>query len=280
MKNAPAYKREGAEEPALSGAGPKRTSGTQRRLSTPQLCDSGRGVWNELSIAVVVPAHQEERLIARTLQGLPPLVDHVVVVDDASSDRTAEAARAVGDPRVVVLRHPENLGVGAALVTGYRHALQLGADVMVVMAGDNQMDPVDLPRLLAPICEGRADYVKGNRFVHPEARNMPWARRLAGRWLARLTRTASGLDIDDSQCGYTALRAEMAQRLPLARLWPRYGYPNDLLLLLANAGARVREVPVRPVYASERSGIRPWHALVVTRVIAARWIELRAASRS
>jgi glycosyltransferase involved in cell wall biosynthesis len=232
-------------------------------------------VWNELSVAVVVPAHQEERLIGRTLRGLPALVDHIVVVDDASTDGTSQAVRAVADPRVVLLRHPENLGVGAALATGYQEALTLGADVLVVMAGDNQMDPADLPRLLDPIGTGRADYVKGNRFVHPEARNMPWERRLAGRWLARLTRAASGLRIDDSQCGYTALRADMARRVPLARLWPRYGYPNDLLLLLANVGARVEEVPVRPVYASERSGVRPWHAVVVARVIATRWLELR-----
>ena len=100
---------------------------------------------------------------------------------------------------------------------------------------------------------------------------MPWPRRLAGRWLARLTSLASGLDVDDSQCGYTALTASAARRIPLAELWPRYGYPNDLLLLLARAGCRVREVPVRPVYANEQSGVRPWHALVVAGVILRRW---------
>lgn len=237
-------------------------------------------MWQNRAVAVIIPAHQEEALIGATLRGLPEFVDQVVVVDDASTDRTSDVVRGLGDPRVVLVRHPENRGVGAALVTGYQRALAGGADVLVVMAGDNQMDPDDLPRLLEPICREGADYVKGNRFRHPEFSRMPWERRLAGRWLARLTRWASGLDIDDSQCGYTALSADAARRIPLAELWPRYGYPNDLLLLLARAGARVREVPVRPVYAGERSGVRPWHAFVVARVIAQRWWQLRRAPRA
>ncbi len=223
-------------------------------------------------MAIIVPAYREERLIAEMLGRLPPCVDDIVVVDDASPDDTSDAVRAVSDPRVTLLRHPANRGVGAAIVTGYQWALERGADVLVVMAGDNQMDPDDLSQLLEPIHAGEADYVKGNRFLHPEVRAMPWPRRLAGRWLARLTCLASGLDVDDSQCGYTALAADAARRVPLAQLWPRYGYPNDLLLMLARAGCRVREVPVRPVYADERSGVRPWHALVVAGVILRRWL--------
>jgi glycosyltransferase involved in cell wall biosynthesis len=230
-----------------------------------------RPVWNDHRVAIIVPAYREEHLIAETLRRLPPCVDDIVVVDDASPDGTSDAVRAVSDPRVTLLRHPENRGVGAAIVTGYQRALDRGADILVVMAGDNQMDPDDLALLLEPIHAGEADYVKGNRFLHPEVRAMPWPRRLAGRWLARLTSLASGLDVDDSQCGYTALTASAARRIPLAELWPRYGYPNDLLLLLARAGCRVREVPVRPVYANEQSGVRPWHALVVAGVILRRW---------
>jgi hypothetical protein len=114
---------------------------------------------------------------------------------------------------------------------------------------------------------GRADYVKGNRFLHRERRTMPLLRRLAGTGLSAVTRMATGLRIDDSQCGYAALSAEAAVRLPLDDLWPRYGYPNDLLGLVAAHGMRVVEVPVRPVYADEKSGVRPWHALVVLAVI-------------
>jgi glycosyltransferase involved in cell wall biosynthesis len=223
------------------------------------------------TIAVVVPAYQEERLIGRTLAALPDYVDIVVVVDDASHDGTASVARACGDRRVRVAVHPENRGVGAAIVTGYRHALDQGADVLAVMAGDNQMHPDDLAALLEPVLGGVADYAKGNRLVHPDAHEMPRARRRAGRMLAALTRLATGLDIGDSQCGYTALGASAARQLPLAELWPRYGYPNDLLGMLAAHRMRVVEVPVRPVYADETSGVRPWHALVVVYVIARRW---------
>lgn len=236
-------------------------------------------MWKDRCIAVIVPAYQEERLIAETLRGIPAFVDHIVVVDDASVDATGEIVQRAGDPRVHYVRHERNRGVGAALVSGYTKALDLGADVLAVMAGDNQMDPADLPRILEPVCSGRADYVKGNRFRHPEARRMPWARRLAGSWLARWTRLASGLVIDDSQCGYTALAATAARRIPLVDLWPRYGYPNDLLLLLARAGLVVEEVPVRPVYGPERSGVRPWHALVVAGVVARRRLSYALAGR-
>src|SRR5262245_23911276 len=110
--------------------------------------DTHARVWNEARVAVVVPAYSEEALIGRTLAGLPGFVDAVIVVDDASPDGTYEAILSVKDERVTVLRHPENRGVGAALATGYLHALEHGADVIVVMAGDNQMDPADLPALL------------------------------------------------------------------------------------------------------------------------------------
>jgi hypothetical protein len=144
------------------------------------------------------------------------------------------------------------------------------------MAGDDQMHPDDLSALLEPVVNGRADYVKGNRFRHARKGDMPLARRSAGRALAWLTRIATGLDVDDTQCGYTALGASAARQLPLSELWPRYGYPNDLLGLLAQHRLRVVEVPVRPVYADERSGVRPWHALSVARVILRRyWIGRR-----
>jgi hypothetical protein len=139
--------------------------------------------------------------------------------------------------------------------------------VAVVMAGDDQMDPADLEALLAPVVAGRADYVKGNRFAHRERRQMPLGRRIAGHGLSFMTRFLTGLEIDDAQCGYTALSASAARRLPLDELWPRYGYPNDLLGMLAARGLCVAEVPVRPVYADERSGVRPWHALLALGVM-------------
>lgn len=221
-------------------------------------------------VAVVIPAYREERLIATTLRNMPAWVDELIVVDDASPDATAERALAVDEPRLTLVRLERNSGVGAAIVAGYERAMASGADVMVVMAGDNQMDPADLPNVVAPVTRGHAEYVKGNRFDHPEKRAMPLARRGMGRLLAHFTNVLGGLSIHDSQCGYTALSAEAARRLPLACLWPGYGYPNDLLILCQKAGLRIAEVPVRPVYADETSGIRPWHVLLVLWVIARR----------
>ncbi len=219
---------------------------------------------------MVVPAFDEAERIAATLASVPDWVARIWVVDDASRDATAAIAGASADPRVSVLRHPHNRGVGAAITTGYRAAVEQGADVVAVMAGDGQMDPRDLARLVDPLGRGTADYVKGNRFVHPERRRMPLERRLAGRALAGLTWLATGLRVSDPQCGYTAITADAVRRLDLDDLWPRYGYPNDLLAQLAAAGLRVAEIPVRPVYAGERSGVRPWHVLVIAGLLARR----------
>jgi glycosyltransferase involved in cell wall biosynthesis len=232
-------------------------------------------MWNDLTVAVVVAAKNEERLIGRMLARVPGFVDTIIVVDDASTDGTSARAFRSRDPRVRVESHRRNQGVGAAIVTGYRRALESGAEIAVVMAGDDQMDPEDLPSLLAPIASGRADYVKGNRFLHPERRNMPLPRRVAGLGLSAVTRAATGLRIGDSQCGYTAVSCEALKRLPLDELWPRYGYPNDLLGMLAAKGMRVVDVPVRPVYADEKSGVRPWHIFTVLGVLVRRYVRSR-----
>ena len=175
-----------------------------------------------------------------------------------------------------LIRHDDNRGVGASIVTGYHAALADGADVMAVMAGDNQMHPDDLEALLEPVVRGTADYAKGNRFRHADHGRMPLARRLGGRALSAATRLGTGLAIDDSQCGFTALSAAAARALPLDELWPRFGYPNDLLGMLASRGLRVVDVPVRPVYADERSGIRAWHVVSIAGIISRRWWRERA----
>lgn len=233
-------------------------------------------------VAVVVPARDEERLIRTTLVGIPTFVDHVVVVDDGSRDRTAQRVREVGDPRVELLRHRTTRGVGAALVSGYARAFERGAGVAAVMAGDGQMDPADLASVLAPAVEGRADYVKGDRLSHGSARSaMPTERWLANHVLTRLTRLATGVRLTDSQCGYTALTRSAAERLPLGRLWAAYGYPNDLLSLAATHGLRVAEVVVRPVYGEEESGLGLREALRCLPPVLARasWRRARAWAR-
>lgn len=227
----------------------------------------------EARVAVVVPAYREERLIPRMLARVPAYVDAIYVVDDASPDGTLNAARRVADPRIELVRHTDNRGVGAAIVSGYRAALADGHDVLGVMAGDDQMHPDDLAPLISAVLAG-ADYAKGNRFLHAEAGKMPLARRLGGHFLSLLTRHASGLSVSDTQCGFTALSARAARTLPLDELWPRYGYPNDLLLLLAAHGLCVTEVPVRPVYADEKSGLRPWHVVNIVGVIGRRYVRI------
>jgi glycosyltransferase involved in cell wall biosynthesis len=238
-----------------------------------------RPVLGGARVAVVVPAYREERLLARTLLAVPALVDAIWVVDDASDDRTWQVATSVASPRLRRVRHARNRGVGAAIATGYQRALADAADVIAVMAGDAQMHPGDLGAVIEPVALGRADYVKGNRFVHPLAARMPLERRLGGRLLSALTRAATGLRVDDTQCGYTAISARAARALPLDELWPRYGYPNDLLALLARDGWRIAEVPVRPVYAGEASGVRPWHVVSIAGVVARRAARSGAAGR-
>jgi glycosyltransferase involved in cell wall biosynthesis len=230
-------------------------------------------------VAVIVPAYREARLLGRMLSRIPAFVDGVYVVDDASDDGTAAVAGAAADARIRCLVHEKNRGVGAAIVSGYRAAIDDRHDVLTVMAGDDQMHPDDLAALVRAVLAG-ADYAKGNRFVHPEARRMPPLRRAGGELLSLVTRVSTGLRVSDTQCGYTALSARAAASLPLAELFPRYGYPNDLLGMLAARGRRVVEVPVRPVYADERSGLRPWHAARIPLVIARRWWKERRASRS
>ena len=210
-------------------------------------------------VAVVVPAYNEERLIAATIGGIPDFVDRIYVVNDASSDGTAEQALAGGDPRMELITHERNRGVGAAIVTGYRRALEEAIDATCVMAADNQMDPSELRALVDPVARGDVEYAKANRLVSGEAWTViPRTRYLGNAVLSLLTKIASGYwHVADSQAGYTALSLESLRRLDLDRLYPRYGFPNDVLVHLNVQNARVRDVPSRPIYdVGERSGIR------------------------
>jgi glycosyltransferase involved in cell wall biosynthesis len=217
-------------------------------------------MFSGLRVGVVVPAFNEEHNLPATLLGIPDYVDDVVVVDDGSRDATFAAASRIAEerPGLCIVRHRQNRGVGAAIASGYRRTLELGSDVVVVMAGDGQMDPEDLPRLLSPIARGEADYVKGNRFACAEVwRTMPQTRLFGNIVLSLLTRPASGYwHLFDSQCGFTAASRRALLAIDLSRVYPGYGYPNDLLARLWVAGVRVVDVPVRPIYGPLwRSGI-------------------------
>ena len=215
----------------------------------------------EREVTVIVPAFQEERLIQQTLDWIPDIVDRVLVVDDGSTDDTATQVQEHPDPRIRLIRKDTNEGVGAALSAGYEEFLARGTcgdDIAVVMAGDAQMDPADFHHLIAPLVSNVADYVKGNRLAHADWASMPRNRRWGTRWLAYLTRLASGYwDLMDSQCGYTAITRAAAKDVVWSRLYPRYGYPNHLLISLGALGLRLAQVPVQPLYRNEDSGIRP-----------------------
>jgi glycosyltransferase involved in cell wall biosynthesis len=222
------------------------------------------------TIAVVVPAYDEAQLIGRTLQSIPRYVDVVVVVDDGSSDGTTHAATSTSR-NVELIEHRQNLGVGAAISTGCGHAFAIGADLVVVMAADGQMATQDLPTMLKPLLAHEADFVKGSRLDWPGApRAMPCHRWIGNHALSLLTRLALRSNTRDSQCGYLALNRVALGAIPWRALWRGYGYPNDLLGRAMSLGLRIEEVPVRPVYGEETSGIRLWHALAVIPFVIAR----------
>ena len=215
-------------------------------------------MYRQKTVGVVVPAYNEESLIAGTVESMPSYVDRVFVVDDGSTDATFEAAKKAGYGRLTILRHERNMGVGAAIVTGYKAALDFGCDLVAVMAGDAQMDPSQLPKLLDPLVDGRCDYSKGNRLLSPAVRRgMPPIRLFGNSILSFMTKVASGFwDVLDPQNGYAATSRQVLETIQLDGLYPRYGYPNDMLIKLNAYGFRVCDVVMPPKYGSERSKIR------------------------
>ncbi|MBN1106621.1 MAG: glycosyltransferase family 2 protein [Deltaproteobacteria bacterium] len=223
-------------------------------------------MYAEKTIAVVIPAYNEERLIGKTLKSVPSFVDKIVVIDDGSVDGTASIVeeRSSEDDRVMLIRHTENQGVGGAIITGYRKSVDLNMDVTAVMAGDGQMDPEDLTDLIDPVAKGEVDYTKGNRLFQGDAWTMiPHYRYLGNSFLSLLTKIASGYwHVADSQSGYTAVSLAVLKRISLERVYNRYGMPNDMLIKLNQYDFRVRDVHVKPVYnVGESSGIRLSHVI-------------------
>ncbi len=218
-------------------------------------------MYKQKSVCVIIPAYNEATQITRVLEAMPAFIDTVVVVDDASTDQTAATVQnhASSDSRVVLLRHDENRGCGGALVTGYRWAVDNRLDIAVRMDGDGQMNPDDLPALLDPIAEERADYAKGNRFFYGNAYNqMPPLRYFGIAFLSLLTKIVSGYwHVSDFQSGYTAINKKTLQTVEWDRMYQRYGQPNDLLILLNVHNFKVADVPVEPLYnIGERSGLK------------------------
>jgi dolichol-phosphate mannosyltransferase len=210
-------------------------------------------------VAVVIPCYKVSRQILELLSRIGPECSSIFVVDDACPEGTGALVETrCRDPRVKVIHHGENLGVGAAVMTGYRAALGIGARVIVKLDGDGQMDPRLLARFVAPILAGEADYTKGNRFYDlRNLGNMPPLRIFGNALLSFMSKLSTGYwNIFDPTNGYTAVHASVVRRLPLERISLRYFFETDMLFRLNTIRAVVRDIPMDPRYGDEESGLR------------------------
>ncbi|MBN1661658.1 MAG: glycosyltransferase family 2 protein [Anaerolineae bacterium] len=220
-------------------------------------------MYKDKTVAVVVPAYNEEVLIGRVIETMPEFVDKIIVVDDCSQDHTCATVESYlprMNGRLELISLPVNQGVGGAIAAGYKWCRDQAIDVTAVMAGDGQMDPADLPALLDPVVAGEVDYAKGNRLISGEAwQKIPRRRYLGNAGLSLLTKIASGYwHIADSQTGYTATNLRVLTTINPDLIYKRYGMPNDMLVRLNIYNFRVRDVHVHPVYGiGEKSGINP-----------------------
>jgi len=216
------------------------------------------------SLAAVIPAYRVEAAIEQVICTLPAFLRHILVVDDGSPDGTAAIVTrlAAKDPRILLLSHERNQGVGAAMTTGFRKALELGAQIVVKVDGDGQMDPACIPALLTPLIKGRADYSKGNRFRDFEAlRKMPLGRRIANLLLSFTSKAATGYwNCFDPANGFFAIRSEVLARLPLDRVDRRYFFETWMLANLYLLGALVVDIPMPARYGNETSSLSMHHA--------------------
>ncbi len=209
-------------------------------------------------IAVVIPAFNVAPHIAGVIKGIPDFVDEIIVVEDAGVDATLEVLHGIQDPRLTVVQHKTNQGVGGAMVTGFRLAMDRGAHIVAKMDGDGQMDPAYLPALLdAIVVEGYA-YAKGNRFLDGEQlERMPRLRLFGNFVLTFLTKLVSGYwHVFDPQNGFVAIDASMLRKLPLGALARRYFFENDMLVHLNVFKARVKDVAIPARYGDERSSMK------------------------
>lgn len=221
---------------------------------------SGGAAASRPSVTVVIPAYKVAPFIAVVLRRIPAEVTTIIVVDDASPDHLHEVLAHVQDPRLVVLRHETNRGVGGAMKTGFKKALELGADIVVKVDGDGQMDPTLIPKFIAPIASGEADFTKGNRFDDLSViRRMPLVRRIGNLALSFLVKLASGYwRLFDPCNGFIAIRASVLHRVNLSRLSDRYFLEISLLCEAYFTRAVLVDVPMEPVYAGESSSLNPF----------------------
>ncbi len=213
--------------------------------------------FTDFNIAAVIPAYRVGDDIQSVLSGLPPYIKHIIVVDDASPDSSADLITdsAKKDKRITLIRHSQNQGVGGAMVSGFHKALEFGAQIVIKLDGDGQMDPSHIPALITPLIQGKADYVKGNRFRDFQSlQQMPFVRRLGNLGLSFLTKAATGYwNIFDPTNGFFAIRAEILAQVPFNKIDHRYYFETSMLANLYLLGAMVMEVPIPARYGNETS---------------------------
>ena len=212
------------------------------------------------NICVVIPAKNEERFIKKVIETLPDFVDLIIVIDDQSSDRTRIEAENADSKIKKIVAEGLGKGVGSAIDMGYKIAIEQNQNqkfIASVMAGDGQMNPLDLRGLIEPILQDDAEHVKGNRFLSPSISEMPIHRRIASRILSFGTSLAAAEKVNDSQCGFTATSSDILRSWDWSRSWEGYGYPNYWIIECSRLGFRISEVEVKAIYGDEVSGIKP-----------------------
>ncbi len=230
-------------------------------------------MYKEHKIGVVVAAYNEELLITETLGGMPDYVDKIFVINDASTDRTLEliGKQREKDPRVVIIDHEKNQGLGQSLIDGFLKSRESDIDITAVMDGDNQMHPDDLPVLLDTLIERGYDYAKGNRLLHENIDFMPKYRFFGNAILTILTKFATGYySLMDPQCAYAAIKNTALRTIPIENMTKGYGYNADVLTMLNIRGFSVCNVEVRPVYGLEQSKIKLWQYIPKTSALLVR----------
>lgn len=217
-------------------------------------------------IAIIIPAYRVEKNIEDVLNSIPDYTKHIIVVDDASPDSTADlvTARRTTDSRIHLIRHVQNQGVGGAMISGFKKALELDDQIIIKIDGDGQMDSTYIPNLITPLIQGKADYVKGNRFRDfVSLQKMPLIRRIGNLGLSFLTKAATGYwNIFDPTNGFFAIRAEILKKLPLEKIDKRYFFETSMLANLYLLSAFVLDVPIPARYGNEKSHLSIYRTLL------------------
>jgi dolichol-phosphate mannosyltransferase len=220
-------------------------------------------VSDKTKIAIVIPLYRAEKHIGAVLRGIPAFISHIIIINDCSPDQSAKIVQNISDARICLISHQTNQGVGGAVRTGYQKALELGAEIVVKMDSDDQMDPAYLLPLLTPILTGQADYTKGNRFLHiNELQKMPFIRRIGNAGLSFMTKIASGYwNIFDPTNGYTAIHSSIIPLLETKKIHKRYFFESNMLIELGIIRAVIQDVHIPARYQDETSSLSEWKVL-------------------